>query len=119
MQGHRILLPLLVPGTLTANIIYTFDAPFNFRFRTVSACASNDSDATLMLGISTDTNSILTAAVIGDSDVPVEKRVADFASTNPTGNVTKGQIVVLTVDFDGAAGTAAADLCVLLDLIAG
>ena len=119
MQGHRMLIPLLVPGTLTANVVYTFEAPFNFRFRTVSACSSNDSDATLMLGISTDTNSILTAAVIGDSDVPVEKRQADFASTNTTGAVSKGEIVVLTIDFDGASGTAADDLCVMMDIIAG
>ena len=119
MQGHRMLLPFHVPGTLTANIVITFEAPFNFRFRTVSACSSNDSDATLMLGISTDTNSILTAAVIGDSSVPVEKRRADFASTNPTGAVSKGEFVVLTVDFDGSTGTAADDLTVLLDIIEG
>ncbi len=119
MQGHRVLMPFHVPGTLTANIVITFEAPFDFRFRTVSACSSNNSDATLMLGISTDTNSILTAAVIGDSSVPVEKRVADFDAVNPTGAVTKGEIVVLTVDFDGAAGTAADDLTVLLDILEG
>ena len=112
-------MPFHVPGTLSANIVITFEAPFNFRLRTLSACASNDSDATLMLGISTDTNSILTAAVIGDSSVPVEKRVADFDAVNPTGAVSKGEIVVITVDYDGAAGTAAADLTILLDLIAG
>jgi hypothetical protein len=112
-------MPFHVPGTLTANIVITFEAPFDFRFRTISACASNDSDATLMLGISTDTNSILTAAVIGDSSVPVEKRVADFASTNATGAVSKGEIVVLTVDYDGATGTAAADLTVLFDILEG
>ena len=72
-----------------------------------------------MLGISTDTNSILTAAVIGDSDVPIEKRLADFASTNETGEVAKGEIVVLTVDFDGAAGTAADDLNIILDILPG
>jgi hypothetical protein len=119
MQGHRVLMPFLVPGTLTANIVFTFEAPFDFRFRTVSACGSNANDAELMLGISTDTNSILAAAVIGDSDVPVEKRVADFASTNATGAVSKGEIVVLTVDFDGTAGTAAADLCILFDILEG
>ena len=83
------------------------------------SCASNDSDATLMLGISTDTNSILAAAVIGDSSVPVEKTVANFATTNTTGKLSKDEILVLTVDYDGSAGTAAADLSVLITLLEG
>lgn len=119
MQGHRILLPFNVPGTLAADIVITFEAPFDFRFRTVSACGSNANDAELSLGISTNTDSILTLAVIGDSDVPVEKRVADFASTNPTGKVSKGEIVVLTVDHDGDGDTAADDLNILLDILEG
>lgn len=119
MQGHRNLMAFHVPGDVAANVVITFEAPFDFRFRTISACTSNDSDATLMLGVSGNTDSILTAAVIGDSSVPVEKRRADFASTNPTGVITKGEIVVLTVDFDGSAGTAADDLTVLLDILEG
>lgn len=114
MQGHRNVHSFHVPGTLTANITITWTAPHDGRIKHVSSCASNDSDATLMLGISTDTNSILTAAVIGDSGTPVEKTVSNFASTNPTGAFTKGQILVCTVDFDGAAGTAADDLTVVI-----
>lgn len=119
MQGHRLLLPFHVPGTLTANIVITFVLPFDCRVKHLGACASNDSDATLIMGLSTDTDSILAAAVIGDSSVPVEKNQSNFASTNPTGKLSKGEILVITVDFDGAAGTAAADLTILLTLLEG
>jgi hypothetical protein len=119
MQGHKLILPFHVPGTLTANITVTFVIPYDCRVKHVGACSSNDSDATLMLGISTDTNSILAAAVIGDSSVPVEKTQANFATTNPTGKLSKGEILVLTVDFDGATGTAADDLTVVITLLEG
>ena len=62
---------------------------------------------------------IHTAAVIGDSGTPVEKTVSDFASTNPTGAFTKGQILVITVDYDGATGTAAQDLTVVVTTLEG
>lgn len=119
MQGHRLVLPFHVPGTLTANIVITFVMPFDGRVMHVGACSSNDSDATLMMGISTDTDSILAAAVIGDSSVPVEKTRANFATANPTGALSKGEILVITVDYDGAAGTAADDLTVVLTLLEG
>ncbi len=119
MQGHRLLLPFHIPGTLTANIVITFVLPFDCRVKHVGACASNDSDATLILGVSGDTSSILEAAVIGDSSVPVEKVQSDFASANPTGKLSKDEILVITVDFDGSTGTAANDLTVLLTLLEG
>ncbi len=119
MQGHRSHISFHVPGTLTANLNIRFEAANNFRIQKVSAVASNDSDATLELGISTDTNSILAAAVIGDSNVPVEKTRSDFASTNPTGAVTKGEIVVITLDYDGAAGTAAQNFTIVLSILEG
>ncbi len=119
MQGHRLVVPFHVPGTLTANITVTWKVAFDCVLKHVSGVASNDSDATLMFGISTDTNSILTAAVIGDSDVPVEKVQSDFDAVNPTGVLSKGDIAVLTIDYDGSAGTAAADLTVILTFLEG
>jgi len=119
MQGQRSQLCFHVPGTLAANINIRWKAGNNFRIQKVSSVASNDSDATLELGISTDTNSILAAAVIGDSNVPVEKTRSDFVSTNPTGAVTKGEIVVITLDYDGAAGTAAADFTCVVTVLEG
>ena len=40
-----------IPGTLSANINIRFTAPFDCTLLHVSAVASNDSDATLIIGI--------------------------------------------------------------------
>lgn len=119
MQAHRLMLPVHVPGTLTANIVVTFVIPFDCRVAHVGSCCSNaDGDALLWLGVSGDTDSILTSAVIGLSGVPVEKVQSDFATTNPTGKLSKDEILVLTLDFDGA-GTAADDFTSVITLLEG
>ena len=119
MQGHRVVLPFHVPGTLAADLDIRWKAPFDCVVKHISAVTSNDSDATLAVGISTDTDSMLTAAAVGDSQVPGEKTRSNFASTNSEGVLNKGDILVLTVDYDGATGTAGADLTIVLTLLEG
>ena len=69
-----------IPGTLSADINIRFTAPFNCTLKHVSAVASNDSDATLAVGTSADSDGFLTAFAIGDSNTPVEKEaISDFA----------------------------------------
>jgi len=119
MQGHHTQLAFHIPGTLTANIDIRAKVPFDCRIAHISAVASNDSDATLAVGISTDTDSILAAATIGDSQVPVEKTASNWATTNPTGVLNKGDILVLTLDFDGAAATAAQNVTIIVTLLEG
>lgn len=119
MQGNLNAYCFHVPGTLTANLDIRWTMAKDARVKELTGVASNDSDATIMLGISTDTNSILTAAVTGDSGVPVVKTRADFDAVNDTGVLNADDVVVLTVDYDGSAGTAAADLTVVLTLLEG
>ena len=114
-----------VTGTLGANVVARFTAPCNCTLLHVSAVASNDSDATIIVGDSADTDEYLQSAVIGDSGTPVEFDSADFRDTD--GNqqtryyprIAVGTIVVVTVDFDGASGTAADDLTVVLTFAEG
>ena len=119
MQGNRNVLCFHVPGTLTANLDIRWKAAFDGRVKHVSAVTSNDSDATITLGVSTDTDEILASTTIGDSQVPVEKTAANWASTNETGEFVKGETLVLTVDYDGATGTAGDDLTVVITLLEG
>jgi len=119
MQGHRNVLCFHVPGTLSADLAITWTAAFDGRIKHVSAVGSNANDGLLILGISTDTNSILASYSIGDSDAPVEKTVANFASTNPTGKFSKGDILVATLDHDGAAGTATDDFTLVITQLEG
>jgi phospholipase/lecithinase/hemolysin len=119
MQGKRNTLCWHIPGTLTANLDIRFTAAFDFVIKEISAVTSNDSDATLAVGISTDTDSILAATTIGDSQVPVTKTRSDWATTNANGVVNTDEVVVLTVDFDGSSGTAGDDLTIVMTIMEG
>lgn len=119
MIGKRLIYSWHIPGTLAANINIRFTAPFDMRLIHSSAVASNNSDATLILGISTDTDSILASTTIGDTNVPSEKTVANWATTNPTGQVYDGEVFCATLDFDGSSGTAAADATIVLTFLEG
>lgn len=119
MLGNHIVWSFHVPGTLAANVNVRFAVPVDCRASHISAVASNDSDATMTFGVSTDTDSILASTTIGDSNVPAEFDRDDWASTNETAELAKGDIAVLTVDYDGSSGTAAADLTVIITALEG
>lgn len=114
-----------IPGTLAANVNIRFTVPSNCTLVHVSAVAANDSDATLALGTSADTDGFLAAAVIGDSNTPVEKAITDFdgallsdAGSEPP-RLSDGDIFVATLDYDGAAGTAAQDVTLVFTFAEG
>ena len=99
-----------IPGTLSANLDMRFTIPSPCSLVHVCAVASNDSDATMALGTSADTDGFLAACVIGDSQTPVEKERAEFdgalltdaGKENP--RLADGDIFVITIDYDGCAG---------------
>jgi hypothetical protein len=110
-----------VPGTLTADITPVFTAPFDMQLVHVSAVGSNNGDATIKIGNTsspTSDDDYLAAAVIGDSNVPVEFDRDNFVGAQYP-HIPDGTIMLVTVDFDGAAGTAAADLTVVLTFTEG
>jgi hypothetical protein len=113
-----------VPGSLAANMDVRFTVPSDCTLLHVSAVASNDSDATLALGTSADTDGFLTACVIGDSGTPVEKDAGDFDGALVTGGasfprLSDGDVFVVTDDYDGASGTAADDFTLVLTFAEG
>lgn len=117
MIGKHFGRTIHVPGALSANLAITIAVPVDCRLRRVSAVGSNANDATLQIGVGDDADNILAAAAIGDSHAPV---VFDsWAASNETGRLLQGEALKLVVDFDGAAGTAAADLTLDLDFIEG
>jgi hypothetical protein len=111
-----------IPGTLAANVTIKFTAPFGMQLVHVSAVAS---DATLALGDSDDADEYLTAAAIGDSGTPVEFDGDDFVDADGNTHnryyprITDGTVVVVTLDYDGATGTAAADVTLVLTFTEG
>ena len=114
-----------VPGTLTANLNIRFTLPGPCSLVHVSAVASNDSDATITLGTSADVDGFLEACVIGDSNTPVEKELADFDGALLTDagkeypRCADGTIFVVVLDYDGDGGTAADDFTLVLTFSEG
>ena len=114
-----------ITGTLSANVNIRFTAPCDCTLLHASAVASNDSDATIIIGDSSDTDEYLQSSTIGDSNTPVEFDGDDWYDTdgNQPGiyypHISDGTIVVITVDYDGASGTAANDLTLVLTFAEG
>lgn len=119
MIGRHFGRTIHVPGALTADLAITISVPVDCRLNRVSAVASNDSDATLEIGVDADADEIMAAATIGDSGTPVVFDKDNWASTNETGRLEQGDLLQLAVDFDGSAGTAAQDLTIDLDFLEG
>ena len=107
-----------IPGTLGADLAIVFTAPSDCQLIHSSAVASNDSDATLKIGTTSDDDAYLEAGVIGDSSVPVEKGRTDFIG-DQFPRISDGDVVKLTLDHDGGAGTAAADVTIVLTFLEG
>ena len=112
-----------IPGTLAANLSIKWTAPFDCQLVHVSAVGSNANDATLAVGDSTDADGFITAYAIGDSGTPVEKEaLTDFdgaLADSQYPHISNGDIIALTLDYDGAAGTAADDVTIVLTFTEG
>ena len=114
-----------VPGTLSANVSIKYTAPCDCTLLHVSAVASNDSDATLTIGDSSDADEYLTSCTIGDSGTPAEKDGDDFVDTSGNTHtryyprIADGTVVVITLDYDGDGGTAADDFTIVLTFAEG
>jgi hypothetical protein len=89
-----------VPGTLSANIVPCFTAPFNMQLVHVSAVASNASTATIIIGTTSNDDAYLTASDVGDSNVPAEFDRDDFVGDQYP-HIADGDVVLITVDFNG------------------
>lgn len=130
MHGMRVTFTIHLAGTLGANQQGVIPAWKNtgFTLLEVAAVASNDSDATLKIGIggtNADDDGIMTAKAIGDSNTPKFFTVADFNgaladSLNMSApRLGPGDTVTWTLDYDGAGGTAAANVDIVFTVLEG
>ena len=117
-------MPFHIPGTLAANITIYFTAPFDMQLIHAQAVASNASSATITIGTSADADGYMVAKDVGDSAIPTEWDRDDFAGAlvSPTQqypHIADGSVVEVFVDYDGASGTAAQNLTVVLTFTEG
>ncbi len=112
-----------VPGTLAANINIRWTAPFACQLVHVGAVGSNANDGLLTIGTSADPNGYIESYSIGDTNVPVEKEaLTDFdgaLASDQYPHIADGTIIVITLDYDGAAGTATDDFTLVLTFTEG
>lgn len=119
MQGTNLALTYYISGTLAANQTIVWKAPFACHVTHIQACGSNANDGLLTVGISSDTDSILTSSSIGDSASPATFTRTSWATTNPTGALAAGDILTAVLDYDGASGTATQNFMLAITLTEG
>jgi len=113
MLGNYFTYSVHLHGTLAANARGEYLLPVDAALVAVSASNSAATDATLEVGTSVDRDGILDAVACGDSGTPNEFDAADWNGALAVAGVPhwleKGTIFTWDLDFDGAAGTAAAN----------
>lgn len=123
MQGMRMVVPVHLHGTLSANAQGAFQLPCGATLVEVSACASNDSDATLAVGTSADADGALTAQAIGDASVPAVFGRGDFdgalVGENQYPEFVAGTVITWLLDYDGSSGTAGQNVTILFTFLEG
>jgi hypothetical protein len=104
MNERTILFTFNHGGTLNANKVMYCELPMPWTLLGVKASASNDSSAT----ITVSGGATIAEAVIGDT--------ADPAYLQPTTPqpVDANELVTVTLDYNGNAGTAAQDVSIIV-----
>lgn len=121
MQGNHLLLPIIVPGTLTADITFEFTAPFNMSLKEVSAICDASTSFILDIGENDtpDTDAYLDGKTVTGHATEATKYDQDDFVNEQFPHITKGTSVIITVDYDGGDGTDAANVSILLTFTEG
>lgn len=108
MAEHgAVVFSFAAPGALSANWVIDVELAHAFMPQHISAVGSNANNALISLGTSAAATAVLATKDFGDSGDPAEYDSDDFADADY--QFAKGDIMRITIDFDGAAGTAVAD----------
>lgn len=103
---------IYIPGTLAANQILRYVTPFACQILHLSAVQSNAGSGTVKLGHSGDDDYYLQNTAMGQSNVPVTRTAPTEFRYGVTPTIPAGTTVVITVDYDGPAGTAAQNVTI-------
>jgi hypothetical protein len=107
-----------MPGTITSDATFFFEAPCDLTLRAVTACANNASTAKVNVGTAADPDGYLDAEDFGDSDNPSIFDLDDFDGDlvsdqgNDYPHITKNTAIAVNIDVDGS--TDPVDPCITL-----
>lgn len=122
MLGNPFTYSVHLHGTLAANARGEYLLPFDAALVAVSISNSAATNATLEVGTSADRDGILDAVDCGDSGTPNEFDAADWNGALAVAGVPhwfeKGTILAWDLDYDGSAGTAAANCSIVFTFLA-
>ena len=109
--------------TIQANSLVTLHYRISLPSGQPLISTFNATPATLQLGAGDDADGIMAAKAIGDEGVPLTFGKANFDGAlcdakNPP-HFDKGTVITWLLDFDGAGGTAAADVTILFSFLEG
>ena len=119
MQGTFFTVSYHTAGTLAANHAFKFKLPLDAQLIFVSAVGSNSNNGILDVGKSDGLEAYVKDLDVGDSGTPalVDEEGEFEGDVYP--HITKGTIIVASLDFDGASGTAVADFTLVLGFTEG
>ncbi len=114
MQGNLFTIPIIVPGTLTADVAFRFQAPFDMQLVKVTAGCDNALTFILDIGTQADPDAYLDeVTVTGATATTTELDRDDFVG-DQYAYISDGDEVVLTIDFDGGGGNDSANISIVL-----
>jgi hypothetical protein len=123
MQGQRFAVTVNLHGTLAANARGEFKVPYACSLEGISLSNSANSDMTLDVGTGANRDGILDGKTGGDSGTPGYFDSADWngadIAVGALPHFAKEDIVAWDLDFDGAAGTAAANVTLIFYFLEG
>ncbi|HET6446170.1 MAG TPA: hypothetical protein VFI27_16505 [candidate division Zixibacteria bacterium] len=114
MQGNMFALPICVPGTLTADVSFRFQAPFDMQLVKVTAGCDNALTFILDIGTAADLDAYLDAVTVtGVTATTTEYDRDDFVDDQYP-HISDGDEVVVTIDYNGGDGNDSANVSVVL-----
>jgi len=113
MIGNSVVHSFHVPGTMAANLTIKFKTPEDMTLEHVSSVVTTNGSSTIKIGNSDNDDAYVEEIACGVSGTPAEITRTGFVGDQYP-HISKGTIVIVTIDYDGAAGTAGANLTVVL-----
>jgi hypothetical protein len=114
MIGDHFVVSYHTAGTLAANHAFTFTIPFDCTLEFISAVGSNTNNGILDIGYTGALEAYVKDKDIGDGGVPgTVDAPGEFVGSNYP-HIAAGTVLVATLDYDGAGGTAAADFTLVM-----
>ena len=113
MQGNTFAFPIIVPGTLTADVTTHFKHMRELQLVGISAKTDDTTSFILKIGTAADDDAFYTGTVTGGA-APVV--IAGTAFVDAGSPLPWSKEYLVTIDYDGGAGGNAANVTAVLYL---